>query len=147
MIDRLRAFLKRPSSALVVCGYSFRDEHLNANLIQGLQGNPTAAIFALVHGQLASYPVAIRLAATRGNLSLLAEDAGVIGMKQEPWIEKEGAEVESPSVAVEWMSKDPEGTNEVKQASFKLGDFGRFGAFLGELIGSEGSRQKEQDAG
>lgn len=29
MIDRLRAFLKQPTATLVICGYSFRDQHLN----------------------------------------------------------------------------------------------------------------------
>ena len=29
MVDRLRAFLKQPTSTLILCGYSFRDEHVN----------------------------------------------------------------------------------------------------------------------
>jgi len=40
MIDRLRAFLKKPSSVLITCGYSFRDVHINANFLEGLQGKP-----------------------------------------------------------------------------------------------------------
>ena len=40
MVDRLRAFVRKPSSVLVVCGYSFRDEHLNACLLEGLTGSP-----------------------------------------------------------------------------------------------------------
>ncbi len=141
MIDRLRAFLKRPSAVLVVCGYSFRDDHLNAILVQGLQGNATAQVFALLHGKCANYGTAVRLASTRANLSLLAEDGAVVGTKQAPWIGKDGEETSSPSIA-EWVAKAP-GEGELRQARFRLGDFARFGSFLGELIGAESSKEKE----
>lgn len=142
MIDRLRAFLKRPSAVLVVCGYSFRDDHLNANLVQGLQGNATAHIFALLHGKLTNYGTAVKPASTRANFSLLAEDGAVVGTKQAPWMEKEGEEAGSPSLAVEWVAKAP-GEGELRQARFRLGDFARFGSFLGDLIGAESSKERE----
>jgi hypothetical protein len=49
MIDRLKHFLKRPSAALVVCGYSFADVHLNEVLRQGLSANPRAHAFGLLY--------------------------------------------------------------------------------------------------
>lgn len=36
MLDRLRAFLRQPSAAFILCGYSFRDDHINEVIIQGL---------------------------------------------------------------------------------------------------------------
>jgi len=141
MIDRLRSFLKRPSSALVICGYSFRDDHLNANLVQGVQGNPTAVIFALLYGKLASYGAAVKLATSRANFSLLAEDGAVIGTKHASWMSKEGEEIGSPSPAVEWVAKDSAAAD-IRQARFTLGDFARFGYFVGELIGIEGGKEE-----
>ena len=37
MIDRLRAFLKQPSSVLVICGYSFRDDHITKLSYRGFK--------------------------------------------------------------------------------------------------------------
>ncbi len=39
MIDRLRAFFSLSNPVLVVCGYSFADDHLNEVLLDGLRGN------------------------------------------------------------------------------------------------------------
>lgn len=88
MIDRLRAFLKQPTAALVVCGYSFRDEHINEVIIQGLQSTQTAIVFGLLYGKLGDYPAAVTLAATRANLSLLALDGAVVSTREASWPEK-----------------------------------------------------------
>ena len=141
MIDRMRAFLKRPSAVLVISGYSFRDDHLNEVIVQGLQGNPTAMTFALFRSSLKKYEKAIKLASTRANLSLLAQDEAIIGVKQSSWMEKASAEGLGESIAVDWVAKDEK---DVKQARFKLGDFSNFGSFLGDLIGS--GREDEKDA-
>lgn len=137
MIDRLRSFLKKPSSILITCGYSFRDQHLNANLLEGLQGNSTAIVFALVHGELKKYPNAIGLANTGANFNLLAEDEAIIGTKRALWIEKENTDNSSHQIAVEWEAKDEKKANSLKNARFKLGDFARFGALLEDLIGTD----------
>ena len=47
MQDRLRQFLKEPSATLSTIGYSFEDEHINELIVQGIQGNPGAMVFAL----------------------------------------------------------------------------------------------------
>ena len=142
MIDRLRAFLKRPSAVLVACGYSFRDDHLNANMLQGLQGNATAVIFALLHGKLTDYVTATNLASSRANFSLLAEDWAVVGTKRAPWLQRAAEETGSSSLVVDRMEEAP-GNGELRQVRFKLGDFTRFGSFLGELIGTEDSKEKD----
>lgn len=142
MIDRLRAFLKRPFAVLVVCGYSFRDDHLNANMLQGLQGNATAVIFALLHGELANYGTAAKLASSRANLSLLAEDRAVIGTKEAPWRQMAAEEIGLASLVVESV-KQTHSESEFHEARFTLGDFVRFGSFLGQLI--EVEDRKEED--
>jgi len=137
MIDRLRSFLKKPSSVLIICGYSFRDEHINANILECLQGNSSTIAFALVYGDIKNYPSAIKIAKTIANFSLLADDEGVIGMKQASWFEKEVSGKKSQLVAIEWVPKKNEAQETAAQAKFKLGDFVRLGNFLEEMIGAE----------
>lgn len=135
MIDRLKAFLRQSSALMVTCGYSFRDEHLNEVIVQGLQGNPTTIVFALLFGKLENYPKAVKLAVSRANLSLLAEDEAIIGTKRAKWTESPTENAEKPSICVDWVISNGVNGQPVARAQFKLGDFARFGAFLEELLG------------
>ena len=137
MIDRLRAFIRKPSSILVVCGYSFRDEHLNACLLEGLTGSPRSAVFGLLYGNLEDYPEAIKLASTVGNLSLMARNGAVIGTRKGTWDNREPSDTSIWTGAVE-LAADPAGGT-AKVATFQLGDFARLGKFLAALIGHDTS--------
>jgi hypothetical protein len=147
MIDRLRAFLRQHPSVLVTCGYSFRDDHLNEILGQGLQGNPNAAVFGLLYGPLGDYSKAISLAGARPNLILLATDEGITGTRRASWVEKESVDEGAPSIAVEWVPGSESKGKEVKRARFNLGEFTRFADFLEHLIGADKERGKERSGG
>jgi hypothetical protein len=114
MLDRLKAFLNRPGAVLVVCGYSFVDEHFNALLREGLRGNSTGVIFALIYGKLAATHPAIPLAEEAPNFLLLGRDAAVIGGSRKPWK----------------TAADP-----ADAAECPLGDFTELGKFLGSMSG------------
>ncbi|MGH9194398.1 MAG: SIR2 family protein, partial [Acidimicrobiia bacterium] len=86
MIDRLRAFLKQPTVALVFCG-SVRDEHINEVIVQGLQSTQTAIAFGLLYGKLSDYPAALALANKRANLTVLARDGAVVSAREVRWPE------------------------------------------------------------
>jgi SIR2-like domain len=144
MIDRQRAFLKKPFAVLVTCGYSFRDNHLNEVLIQGLQGNPTAIIFGLLYKNLVLYPKAVNLSTNQANLNLLGPDDAIIGARQAPWLGREASDKTEPSVAVEWETKPDMPDVGTQYAIFKLGDFLLFGSFLAEMIGSFGVKSNDQ---
>jgi hypothetical protein len=136
MIDRLRAFLKQPSTALVLCGYSFRDDHINEIIVQGLQGNQTATAFALLYGNIEPYAKAITLALDRPNLTLLAKNTAAIGSRLAAWAEKDAESV--PTTDYPWIKWIPANQKENKNKcspEFSLGDFVVFGAFLHELVG------------
>lgn len=135
MIDRLRAFIRKPSSILVICGYSFRDEHLNACLVEGLTGSPRSAVFGLLYGKLVDYPEALKLAGTAGNLSLFATDGALIGTREGFWDNRDLGDVATLSGAVE-LIPDPVGGT-AKVALFNLGDFAYLGRFLEALIGND----------
>lgn len=143
MIDRLRAFLKQPSAVLVLCGYSFRDEHLNEVIMQGLQGTQTAIGFGLLFGTIDDYPQAAKLARERSNLSLLARDGAVISGREAKWVEKDAETVMSDaSKWVTWTPLAPANSDSKHASRFELGDFATFGKFLHELIGD--ARQSEE---
>ena len=114
MLDRLKAFLNRPGAALVVCGYSFADKHFNILLREGLRGNSTAVVFALVYENLAATHPAIPLAEEAPNFLLLAKDAAVIGGSRKLWK----------------TSNDP-----TEPTNCPLGDFAELGKFLAGISG------------
>ncbi|AKJ64778.1 SIR2 family NAD-dependent protein deacylase [Kiritimatiella glycovorans] len=140
MIDRLRAFLKQPSSALVLCGYSFRDDHLNEVIMQGLQSTQTAIAFALLYDKLEEYKKAKDLALGRPNLSLLARDGGLVSGQEVQWPEKDSESVPTNNMTgLDWPPIDPADEQGKRITHFTLGDFAELGKFLRELVGQ--SRQ------
>ena len=137
MADRMRTFMRLPASALIICGYSFGDEHINENIVQGLQHTQTAVAFALMYGSIENYPVAVTLAESRPNLNVLAEDGGVLGGQKVKWPVQEIEETtEFDTCALTWKPVGTAGNCNIRCAAFNLGDFEVFGQFLRELIGS-----------
>jgi hypothetical protein len=149
MLDRLRAFFrgdavkkrgdvdKREEDAprLVVCGYSFLDDHLNEALLDGLRGNRKAHCFALMYKTLSDHPRVVEYARKQGNLTVLARDGAVIGTRvgryrlggsggdeHKPWLYEEEVATADPA--------KPE-----QQPRSNLGDFHYFGLFLEQLCG------------
>jgi hypothetical protein len=137
MIDRLRAFLKQPTATIIVCGYSFRDEHLNEVIVQGLENTQTAIAFGFLFGEIAKYPQAVRVARKRSNLNMLARDGAVIGGQESKWPEKDAESVSADNGKwVKWMPVDPVNESGKWKAEFTLADFAVFGQFLQELVGN-----------
>ena len=137
MVDRLRTFLKQPTSTLILCGYSFRDEHVNEVIVQGLRSTQTAIAFALLFEQMTNYPQAKALALTRSNLNLLARDGAVVGGRSSNWQEKDADSVSAENGSgVKWRPVDPAAEGGKQLAEFTLGDFAVFGTFLQELVGT-----------
>jgi hypothetical protein len=147
MLDRLKAFFhgnrdtSRSTSSgqeddaprLIVCGYSFLDDHLNEVLLDGLRGNRNAQCFALMYSRLEDHPRVVKYAEKQANLTVLAKNGAVIGTRvglyrsgspstkaDEPWLCEEVVTTTSGSV------------NELR---CRLGDFHYFGLFLEQLCG------------
>jgi hypothetical protein len=142
MIDRFRSFFRKSTHSeafgppvLVVCGYSFSDEHLNEVLLDGLRGNRSAQCFALLYSTLDQYKDAIDLASARPNLTLVAKDGAVVGTRL-------GQYKDSTSKITsdwKWLSTTPgdvggDGTKPTTVDSL-LGDFHFFCLFLEHVYG------------
>jgi hypothetical protein len=134
MLDRLRVFLRSDQCVLVTCGYSFGDEHINANIAQGLVGNPDAACVALIFNDLTDAPKAVSLAKRHANLTVMAADGGVVGTILRPWdtVVKDA----NPAYATAVATDMPVGRTKAPTAQCKwlLGDFAAFGRFLAQQL-------------
>lgn len=143
MIERLKNFIKQPYSVLILCGYSFRDEHINAILSEGLHCNSTGIIFALLHSDLNKYPLALKIARHTPNFTLLGRDEAVIGTKQCLWAEKNESDFEKTGAILKADQNtitDPQ----FCQVIFNLGDFTKFGAQLEEIMGNRRNKDSER---
>ena len=147
MVDRLRTFLKQPSSVLITSGYSFRDQHLNEVITQGLEGSPSAITFGLLFEKLSNYDQAISLAKQRPNFSLLAQDGGVVGTHRAYWAAKEPEFVDSSTAPwITWNSSGNESGGGRLAPRFNLGDFLQLGSLMGSLVESVVPSQGTDDA-
>lgn len=137
MMDQLKKFLSTPPSVMIIVGYSFGDQHLNDVIIQGLQGTPSTAVFALMYMPLKKYPNAAIFAKTRGNFSILAKDGTITGTREQMWRElDEQPDSFLPSGTIEWEKGAKKG--DLWKAILKLGDFNKFGSFLQDITGKKG---------
>jgi len=128
LLERMRHFLLRSRSLMVVCGYSFRDQHLNDCICDALRANPSGStVFGLLYGELADYPEALALATEVGNLVLLATNEGVVGRGRGTWLETEPDDSDAWAHVLAWQEHRP---------SLLLGDFAAFGGFLRDVVGS-----------
>lgn len=118
MMDRLKAFMRRPGAILVTSGFSFRDQHINEVLDQSLRTNPTASVHGLLYGPLNDYSDAVTLAESLPNLLLLADDAAVVGSQRS-----------------DWAAKSSPDENSTTPTRCDLGDFAALGNLLRSLIG------------
>jgi hypothetical protein len=105
--DRLRSALRRPHFVMVTCGYSFRDDHLNEVLREGLERNASAVVFGLLHGDIAKYPAAAGVAERAANLLLLAGDGAVVGSTPGAWgtVDDPDAVLDTPGVSLDGTSR------------------------------------------
>lgn len=147
MLDRLRVFLRSDQCVLLICGYSFGDEHINAYIGQGLAGNPNAACFGMVFNDRSNAPKAIELAKRHANLTLLAADGAVIGTVERDW--HVDAKDDNPAFPVAvgkdlptWRTTAP-----ADRCKWLLGDFAALGRFLGHQLSTRDIEQGVSDAG
>lgn len=142
MIDRLRAFFRSPVRSptvappvLVVCGYSFSDDHLNEVLLDGLRGNKAAQCFVLEYKKLEDAKTVAGFAAEHPNMTVLAYDGAVVGTRSGSYADSTGA----VSPTEPWIevvpAKGSAGTSPPTLIRCRLGDFHFFTLFLEQLYG------------
>ncbi len=138
MSDRLSGFLLKPHATLIVCGYSFGDEHINDTIINALKVNKSANVIAMMYGKMVDAttgelfsPEAVNRAKERPNLSVWYDDKAIIGAQNYEWAE------------YEMDNKDFSGFDlNIVDNRVSLGDFDAFSSFLKQLIGDHPDADK-----
>jgi hypothetical protein len=123
-MDRLRRLLQSGECLLLIIGYSFRDDHINEVISQGLRSNPRLAVTAVLYENPPTD--VISLAQTYKNLSIFSPNQACVGGIYGSWLpprKKQPGE--------EWPFWN-DATN-----SFVLGDFKKFADFLNLMTGYE----------
>ncbi|MCX2864603.1 SIR2 family protein [Paucibacter sp. PLA-PC-4] len=148
LIDQLNRFIRRKSSFLILCGYSFNDGHLNDTIVNALKANPTAMVLGLQYGTYAkenngaeSYPEAYRLAKKQHNLNIWTFDKAIIGTNLSAWgrsRERDDADAELSQFVI---SKTDDADPPTYSTLVQLGDFSIFTEFLKQIIGTIGRQQ------
>lgn len=137
MCDRLKAFFRETNPVIILCGYSFADEHLNELILDGLRGNRSAHCIALTYSTLKDHEQAVKCAEKFSNLSLLAWDGAVIATRCGSYKNVDTAIATSGSgISIEKGPPDEEG-NDTHQAHCHLGDFHHLCLFLEAQFGNQ----------
>lgn len=138
--DQLGRFLKQPSAALILCGYSFNDEHINDTIVNAIKSNPTAIVIALMFGNMEAdskecYPKGVELALKRHNISFWTNDEAIIGTNRGQWTIL-SKDIDDPLTQL--VEVDSSTNNKI----IKIGDFKIFSTFLTSLIGYQEEENK-----
>jgi len=93
--DRLSNFIKQPDTVLIICGYSFGDEHINERITTALSTNPLGHIYVLYYdiiweNKKKQYSFKedsrlVRMAKENSKISVFAARSAVIGGKYGQW--------------------------------------------------------------
>jgi hypothetical protein len=145
MLDRLRVFMRSGQCIILICGYSFGDEHINAFIAQGLAGNPDAACMGMLFNDMETSPRAIELAKRHANLTLLAADSAIVGTVTRAWHSNRKDNHPAYAIAVGSDLPAPRTEAPAERCKWLLGDFGALGRFLGYQLASRDI--EEGDAG
>ncbi|MHB1545043.1 MAG: SIR2 family NAD-dependent protein deacylase [bacterium] len=150
LMDRLSNFLKTDDSLLIICGYSFGDEHINARIESALNANSTSHVIALFYDKgLEEEQVknldAYKIAESNSRISIYGFRFAVIGTKFGKWQLKSQPNKEDIQIDLYFdqdfkfrdieLKKEEKGTELwTGEVDFKLPDFVNFVNFLSKQI-------------
>ena len=156
--DRLSLFLKQPDTILIICGYSFGDEHINERILTTLKSNTSAHVYVLYYdiqwqdkkrdGYLfTGKSMLAKLARENSKISVFGCRSAVIGchfghwrLKREP--DKEDTininlyfDEDGPSNPAEEINRETKGEEKwTGEGELKITDFKCFVDFIQSMI-------------
>ena len=135
MCDRLKAFFRETNPVIILCGYSFADEHLNELLLDGLRGNRSAHCITLIYSKLETHDQAVKCAEKLSNITLLAWDGAVVATRCGGYKEVDATlATKGSGIIFEKGVPDADG-KEIHTPQCCLGDFHHFCLFLETQFG------------
>lgn len=156
--DRLTNFLKQPDTVLIVCGYSFGDEHINERITTALSSNTSSHVYVLFYDIMwkdnkrdsyslteDSYPA--KLAKGNSKLSVWGCRNAVIGGHYRKWkLKREPDKDDAINIDLYFDADGPTDLNDPLQTEkkgdqiwtgegeLKISDFKNFVDFLQSMI-------------
>ena len=132
LIDRLRRVLSMPDALLVVNGFSFGDQHINAVIFDALDAYPRSHVLALVYNDISNSDHIVEVALRLPNLMVVGRNGCVLGARMLEWA----------PLGMDLKSSDPRLGGIIGSASnlaagsipwLLAGDFTAFANFLGTM--------------
>jgi SIR2-like domain len=146
LIDQLNRFIRKKSSLLILCGYSFNDGHLNDTIVNALKANPTAMVLGLMYGEytkqdrsgnsVESYAESYGLAKKQHNLNVWTFDRAIIGTNIGQWAIFPNRDDPDSDLLNFVTTETTTGKTPTTRDLVKLGDFATFTYFLKKIIGT-----------
>ncbi|MDZ4065170.1 MAG: SIR2 family protein, partial [Coriobacteriia bacterium] len=135
LLDRLGHALSGDGALLVTCGFSFGDQHINAAILDALDGHPLSHVIALQHGDLVPDSELVKEAMKRPNLMVIGRNAAVVAGIWGTWRLRELlTDGISQYVDIVFDSyAAPEDEEVALEGQMRVGDFVRFCEFLNDM--------------
>ena len=134
MQDRLSNFLSKGQSVLIICGYSFVDQHLNEIIMQRLLANARAVCFGLLYSDIEQYPEALECASKTTNLNLISKNAAFFAGEKTVWTN------EGTASHYDYLMESKDDVT-----NCRLGDFEVFSKFLLKQTGDQMMEKENED--
>ena len=83
--DRLSRFLETDDALLVVCGFSFGDQHINDLIFEALQNRPRTHVYALQYKDPDHDADLAKRAYQLNNLVVVGPNSGIVGGRRAKW--------------------------------------------------------------
>lgn len=128
--ERLSKFLEQDDALLIVCGFSFGDEHINNIIFGALENRPRTHIFALQFEELANDCQLVRRAAARPNIIVIGPETGILQGVRAPWQASEPPPFMTDAFELKEVASGSGGHEPGKLGRMKVGDFAAFTSFL-----------------
>ena len=139
--DRLTRFLEVEDALLVVCGFSFGDQHINNLIFEALENRPRTHVYALQYVNPDQDSDLVRRSYQLHNLIMVGPDTGIIGGTHASWgVPKGQADVlgmYEATISPQEANAEPDAPETLmSQVKLKICDFTRFCTFLDSMTAS-----------
>jgi len=158
LMDRLTNFLKQPDTILIVCGYSFSDEHINERILTALKSNISAHVYVLYYDivwsddkkngyALTEDSELSKIGKSNSKMSILGCRNAIIGCQYGEWkLKREPDKEDTININLYFDEDGPSNIDEPKkedkngeeiwtgQGELTLPDFTKFVTFLHSMI-------------
>ena len=139
--DRLVRFLELDDALLIVCGFSFGDQHINNLIFEALENHPKTHVFALQYAEPEKDTDLFVRSQQSHNMVVVGPDTGIMGGRHAAWGVPKGKAAIPSVYELRSNSEEPDSGEDVSDTlmaptNMKIGDFAHFCKFLESIAAS-----------